>query len=625
MENAAVLMWLGIAVSALSFWGISSFIKHKCRIDGMVAPFMSACAVIILLMLGGMAGVLRWTKYALQAVGLVSFAYYNIVRRKKPDWLAVGIIAALFVFCVLRFSGQFYTENDSISHWGLVAKHLFKYNAFPNAQAEYIYFQDYPLGTACFMYFFACVKNIPESFCLTAQFMLMAVSCMPVLAFVKKNRWLGWALTAVYFIFASAYHIYQETLRVDVLLPLITLGATAGIFSNAKRPILQILITAMTAAVLVFVKNSGAFFAAVLIVLAAAVIYRNAPDKKVRAALRAVLVSALSMVAAFVLWNVYVKFSFESGHATKHAVSLASYSANAQLKDFALIKTIALGLVKQLVTPEASRLIQLALFAALLAGCALYLRFKKEMAPKWKPLIRTALISCIVFFALWYVMLFMMYVFSMPSEEAAVLASLGRYESSALIYISGVAVMICAAFFCDQEILIAKLLKRLFICFMALVAIVGAAKLLYERKGDVIDFFAGNRAETKRRATAVLNDKYEIENGKRYLFFSNYSDQTFSSALYMVKYEFMSNDIIAIINADGQKGMGKNEFFVFEDVFAHTAAYTPTTDVCASLMEYADQVDYILVLNKDELFEAEVDKFMSVYEGDTPVMYAYDR
>ena len=624
MENAA-LMWLGIAVSALSFWGISSFIKHKFKMDGKAAPFVSACAVIIILMLGGMAGALSWTKYALQAAGLASFVYYNLIRRKRPDWITAGIIAVLLVFCVLRFTGQYYTENDSISHWGLVAKHLFKYNSFPNAAADYIYFQDYPLGTACFMYFFGCLKRLPESFCLAAQFMLMGISCLPVLSFVKKNRWLGWALTGVYFIFASAYHIYQETLRVDMLLALITLGATAGILRNGKRPAAAALIAAAAAAMLVFVKNSGAFFAVVLIALAAAVIYRNAPDRKKNRASKAVLAGAAAMVAAFVLWNVYVKLAFESGHATKHAVSIASYSANMQQKDAVLVKTIIFGLLKQLVKPEASRLVQIAFFVALLAGCAVYIRVKKEFDPKWKKLIRTAFVSGIILLALWYVMLFMMYVFSMPSDEAAVLASLGRYESTVLIYLGGVAVILCAAFFCDQDIIIAKAFKRLFVCFVALAAVFGAGKLLYERKNDVIDFFAGNRAENKRRATVILNEKYDIESEKSYLFFSNYAKQTFSSSLYMVKYEYMSNDIKAIINAAGHKGMGENEFYVFSNRSAGNFDYALTEDVSAALMEYADQFDYILVLNRDEVFEAELDKFLAEYQGSTPVMYAYDR
>ena len=87
----------------------------------------------------------------------------------------------------------------------------------------------------------------------------------------------------------------------------------------------------------------------------------------------------------------------------------------------------------------------------------------------------------------------------------------------------------------------------------------------------------------------------------------------------------MSNDIMMISNGAEVLDIVPEKFYSFRNTFAHESDYAPIDDISAELLEYADQYDYILVLNQNDQFEAELDEFLAVYEGDTPVMYAYDR
>ena len=56
--NNIVLIALGLLVSGISFWGMCSFIKNRLGIEGTIAPLVSSCTIIIVLMCGGMLGIL---------------------------------------------------------------------------------------------------------------------------------------------------------------------------------------------------------------------------------------------------------------------------------------------------------------------------------------------------------------------------------------------------------------------------------------------------------------------------------------------------------------------------------------------------------------------------------------
>lgn len=614
-------MCISLIYTGLCFWGICAFAKKKLRIDSKIVPLFGACTIICVLMLGGMLGVLLWAKRILQVLGIAGYVYYVCIRRNKPDWPVIGVICAFLLICALRFHGQLYTGNDSVSHWGLVAQYLFRYDAFPDSGVEYVFFQSYPLGTACFIYFFAAGTSLSEGFCLAAQYMLKVLAFIPMLSFVKKNRWLGWLLSLVSFLLISTAEVKLASLQVDILLPILALGATTGMLYHARSPKKAALIALPMMTVLVWIKSSGAFFSVILALLLTVLVSRNSTKKK------AILIFAASMlviVIAFFSWNLYVKCAYESGLATKHAVSLTQYANNLQQKDARQIRQIATQMLKRMLLKlTETRILMFGGSAILLAAPCIIVSRKREERTKYLRLLKTTVAVEIVLLALWYIMLFFMYLFSMPTNEAIALASFGRYEATMLVYVYGIALIY--ALHCLSDMLLSKKCIRAIIAAASLGLICVCFAWIGGINLNVFDLFAQSSIPKIRTDMVALNEKYDIEDGKSYLIYADNAETDYFFAYYLTKYQYMSNDIILISNHIDANHFDPEQYCVFTNVRSNACDYAATEDIAESLMQYADECDYILVLHEDEGFASACDRFIEEYTGDIPIMYAYDR
>lgn len=613
---------LCLLCACLSFWGICSLLKHRFQLDACVAPLVAACLLISALMLGGMLGAVRWVKYAIWALGIAALAYDKLIRRGKIDILPLAVICVCALFCALRFRNQLYTENDSVSHWGLVANYLAQYQRFPDASVEYVFFQSYPLGTACLIYFFT--GGLPtEGFCLGVQFMFKLIAFLPVLSFVRKNRWLGRILSAISFLFLSTLRVNITSLQVDTLMPLLALGATSGMLYHRSDLRKAALIALPTIAALVWIKSSGAFFAAVLVLQLTALAYIFGGGK--RAAVGMLALGAAVIAVSFVSWNLHVKHAFEGGFATKHAVSLSAYAQNLHQKDGALVRKIALGLVSQAFSVKSGRCMLLLCWALMLLVCRVALRRKVCANPvPWLRCWRACAIGSVALMVIWYAMLFFMYLFSMPVDEASRLASVDRYEMTMLIYIFGLVLIYVLAYFCREEMRLTKGFTRLALTATALCAVVLCIASFAGINLHFFDLFARAEVPEVRRSMCDLNEKYEIESGKRYLIYTDHSQLDLGYSYYLTKYQYASNDIVLISNHVGLNEADPQAFYIFRETHSNYNDYGEIEDPSEALLEYADSCDYILLLNFDPQFEAEVDQFLAEYQGDTPVLRAYD-
>lgn len=216
-----------------------------------------------------------------------------------------------------------------------------------------------------------------------------------------------------------------------------------------------------------------------------------------------------------------------------------------------------------------------------------------------------------------------MYLFSMPIDEAGELASFSRYETTILVYIYGIA-LIYTLYCLSNSVFSKKCTKMLIGCSALGLACICFAWIcgikLYP-----FDLFAGSSIPETRTDMIALNEKYDIESGKRYLIYADNAEMDYFFAYYLTKYQYMSNDIILISNHIDANHFDPEQYYVFTNVRSNACDYAATEDIVESLMQYADECDYILVLHDDEQFDAASDWFIKEYTGNTPVMYAYDR
>ena len=81
MSDTLLLIMRALLLAA-SFTGLVAAVRSETGLDRFIAPFFTASGVIVILMLAGMANVLRIAFYLLYAAGYVGLVLAYGIRRK---------------------------------------------------------------------------------------------------------------------------------------------------------------------------------------------------------------------------------------------------------------------------------------------------------------------------------------------------------------------------------------------------------------------------------------------------------------------------------------------------------------------------------------------------------------
>lgn len=622
MRNDIFLI-LKIVFMAISFMGLCGAVKNRFDIAGTIAPFVSACGVIIALMLGGMAYILPWVWAALFAGGFAGFGYYYIYKRKRIEWMPVIVLGAALVYGLWRFNGVYFADSDTVSHWGLVGKYMLTFNKFPNASTDLIFFQSYPLGTACFVYYFSKgIGSMAPGYALCAQFMLNVIAFLPILSMARKNKIANYALSLATFAFVISYNISLNSLRVDTVYPVVALGATTGMLYYSRNEKRRNIIGAMGAICLIFIKNSGAFFGIILMLLAVYMAFTKDPERSKRTIFRTGTVFILAMLAAFALWNIHVKAVYDEGLSTMHAVSVSTYKDRlAEKLHTGLIGQIGKDMLWRILTPDKEYACLLITGIVLAIVCAMTARKRTETGKKWETILFKTFGVCAALYVVWYVMLYFLYVFSMNAWEAKDLVSIGRYEKTIQIYIMGVVLLFIVNCFGDESLEKSDRPVAWSIIAMGIVGLIGTT--LIGRVSVAENILSRRKVVSAHECVLTLRNKYSIEDGKSYMIFSRGEKRALYNAYYLIKYEFMSNDIFMIIGGSDMNGIDPEKYYTFQNTRSNYTEYAEIENMEDVLDEYIEDYDYVLVLDEDMTFNEELDRFLESYDGDTQILYAY--
>lgn len=148
------------------------------------------------------------------------------------------------------------------------------------------------------------------------------------------------------------------------------------------------------------------------------------------------MTSVLSFMPIW-LWNIHVKANFP---ATKHEVSVTSYQEIFQAKDGTIVHQITdlfIDTITSLSTVSTQGII---LVQVMMIGAYIIIRW--GIGRKNSILWQLALIDIITI--IYYIGIYAMFLFSMPTEEALYLAGFDRYASSMVIMALGLAGMFLA-------------------------------------------------------------------------------------------------------------------------------------------------------------------------------------
>ena len=415
----------------VSMTGCLLYMTGRYRIRLEFAPALYMALGSSLMFAAGILNVMPQMVWALFAggFGLLAVSRKRGYRFSKRDVILYGGFLGLLVWFWWLMRGAHFTSYDNFSHWATIVKCMLRTDRLPGFADTVIRFQSYPPGSSLYIYYVCRILGTAESCFLWAQAGMLSAFLFCLAAFVSKKNWYGICFPVLYGIWALSANNTIYELRVDTLLPLAGVAAVAIIYYYRKKPDKAQGCAGVLFVLLVNIKNSGVFFfgAGVVFLLVYAGPYIR------RHKLYFVNTCLLPPLAAVFLWKRHVALVFPEGMSSKHAMSIENYGQQIAKKTTEDILQIGLEILGRFVSPEHVEvwmmlLVTLLLLTLLLAGQPV------------SGVIRLAAASW-SWLAVYTVSLYGMYLFSMPSGEALLLASYDRYILSVLIFIYGMIVI----------------------------------------------------------------------------------------------------------------------------------------------------------------------------------------
>lgn len=313
-------------VSLAALAGFAVLLARRTSLPAPLAPFTALCGVMILLALGGMAGLLvptGWLCFAL-AAGAWVLAFAPVGRKNPvsvlaaPGFVAFWVLAAaLLVFFAWR--QPMYSTWDEFSFWGTAAKIVKTSGAlYGNAEIGWDWVGSHRPGLIMLGYFFQFFGPYAEWRVLAGYDILLLSIFTTLTAGAPKGAWrrvvpaLGFGfllpfLITLYGNITRTTDLYASSLS-DIPLGLTFGGAMAVYYMNKRRALWP---TALALAALCMEKDTGFAMALVAAGIIGADSFLGAlAEKSPAPAAGKTLAKAAGLfvacVAAFLPWQYYL-------------------------------------------------------------------------------------------------------------------------------------------------------------------------------------------------------------------------------------------------------------------------------------------------------------------------------
>lgn len=430
---------LGFLFLALSLIGYSSTLRLL-HVNPYFTWITSILVEIMLLYCFAMLNLLRlgiWTVTLLGVLLLIARLILGYMGKVSIHheylhlfdvWMVfLGTVMAL----VLLHSPLIHYDN--FSHWATIVKFLYYNGHLPGAADTIISFTSYPPATALFITQFVTFTGFHEGTMLVAQFILIWAASYTIFASLKdRSRGLNSMILclAIALSYVFNINIRLNNLLVDYVLAIITVAALVGIFIYKNRPKMLIFHVALFSGILLLIKNSAAFFVAIIAIYYLYTIIKQTKAgsllKKGLKVTSLFLGTYLMAAIPFIWWEIHVHSTFTS---SKHEISASAYQsqlAHDGLKGFLSIGQAFLHQIFNLGSLSTQGLILINI--GLISAWAIIKYAFNHPNNLFKLLGWLDLITL-----LYYGSLLGMYVLSMPFAEAITLDGFERYMSTVII------------------------------------------------------------------------------------------------------------------------------------------------------------------------------------------------
>ena len=552
------MTFIKIVLFGLSTLGSFQLIRKisNDKISIYFLPSLTIALQVTILFFAGIFNLLPEASIMLFILGIIGLGI-ALWDNKGADFLKTyfndGYILLLLIMIVMGLSvrGKIFSHYDNFSHWAIVVRNMLEVNHYPNFESSLIMFQEYPLGSATYIYYFAKMISSSESTQMLAQIYMILAALLPLFSLVKKRSIKIDLIFLVLVNFVFVYNITVRNLLVDTLLPVV--GICAFLFArihckdNAEKKHFWFLSCYLVQ--LIQIKNSGIFFVVTILIVGFKYLWEKGSRFNN-------VLSALFPFASLLIWQKHCKYVFSSAATSKHAMTVENYQSVFGDKSAEDIRAICTKLLKLSITFKD---VWVLLGIAVLLGIVI-LSFSKGNMRDYKNLLAFSFILYVCY----QLGMFGMYIFSMPGGEATALAGSERYLKTILLAI----LLIFMAF--AIRIASHNTINKIGSCVLSVAVIVSLFVFAYVSQGK-IQFAPLTEYSNEERKW--LEERIWIENNKEMysipmhdsycvLIPSYDSEYTY----YLLKYIFQSNDVSSKIveNTDDLYSISSKYILVYD-------------------------------------------------------------
>lgn len=428
---------IGLIIFWISVLSIKLYTEKKFKVPNTFSLAVTFTFIGLYLFVLGIINMMKLGSLILIFLSMIYFIY--LIYKKEltikyfKDCLKnpINIIMIImFIFITIISSNLHLIHYDNYSHWGLIVRVLFDFDRLPNFENSYVLFKGYQPGSACFIYLLGLLCGKKDYVMILGQNYLVFSYFSVLFNYIKNKKDILKALLLVCFyifvIITSGYG-YNDLL-VDTLIGLILIVGLL-IINHYKNDLKKIFIYVLPITIyLLLVKNIGLVLAGFICLYILYIAYK---DKKLKEGIKYVVYIGLILLLVLFIWNSHVSLVY--GHwalNTKHSLSLqniyTSLKAIGFNNIFNFIKMYLLNLFKL-----SNNLPNVYMLILNVVGII----FISLINDKKKAVNYLLLLDGIYLF--YYLILGVMYIFSMPWEEAKVLAGYTRYMMTIVDVIIG--------------------------------------------------------------------------------------------------------------------------------------------------------------------------------------------
>ena len=437
-------MIIGLLLFWISIFGYLLLLKKKTKLPyEFILPIVFTLIGIVMFV----AGILNMMKEITILVCLFGCIIFGIKLFKKEikfrELLKSNFIILLliFVYITVVCGRMNILHYDNFSHWGLIVKNMFINNRLPNFENPVIEFKNYQPGSACFIYYFGALVGKSEGSMIIGQNYLLVAYFFSLLAFTnpikklknKKNLILKVMLVVV-FLFMLFGNIAFNDLLVDTLIAVMSIFSFALIY-YFRDDLKKAFIYNLPLLVYLFlVKNTGIVLVGFSCL---GLVYLGFRNKQFKKGFIYAILTGIITVIFFYIWSKHVSYVYGViSLSSKHSLSASNMGGQLLAKGWSGIFEFCKIYLNHFIDVfnNLPNKYMIGIYSVVLVMICFYKKYRKDF-------INCLIVITIIYF-MYYGILGVMYLLSMPWAEASYLAGFDRYMLTIIFIIIGI-VLIC--------------------------------------------------------------------------------------------------------------------------------------------------------------------------------------